>query len=91
MYVIGADSSEEQTIATEELAESSSLASWVWKVGVESMPDFLKNIMRASYLRHQRQHQEKSHKSYILHKCYAINCFQFICIAQMLLHVKITF
>lgn len=42
MYIVGADSSEEYTAAIEELAEQSSLANWIWRVGAESMPVFPK-------------------------------------------------
>jgi hypothetical protein len=40
MYIIGADASAEYTAAIEELAENSSLAHWIWRVGAESMPHF---------------------------------------------------
>ena len=60
MYIIGADSSEEQTIATEDLAESSSLASWVWRVGVESMLVFPKKIHASELSQISKKIQRKS-------------------------------
>lgn len=40
MYVIGAEADADHTRAIEELAENSSLDSWIWRVGTESMPLF---------------------------------------------------
>lgn len=40
MYIVGADSSDEEIAAVEELAGNSSLEHWFWRVGVESMPEF---------------------------------------------------